>query len=58
MTVENGYTVLAGAIADQAALHDLLGRVRAAGLPLLAVQRVEPTLEDVFVRLTATGERG
>ena len=58
VTVENGHTVLAGAIADQAALHDLLGRVRAAGLPLLAVQRVEPTLEDVFVRLTAAGERG
>jgi len=53
---ENGQTVLAGDIADQVALYDLLSRLRAAGLSLLAVQRAEPDLEEVFVRLLADGD--
>ena len=48
---ENGQTVLAGDIADQDVLYGLLGQLRAAGLPLLAAQRAEPDLEEVFVRL-------
>lgn len=47
----NGHTVLGGGITDQARLHRLIDDLRADGLPLVAVQRVEPTLEDVFVRL-------
>jgi hypothetical protein len=41
----NGEAVLAGPVADQAALHGLLARVRNLGLPLIAVSRVldEPT---------------
>jgi hypothetical protein len=35
-----GEAVLAGAIADQAALHGLLTKVRDLGLPLLAVTRL------------------
>ncbi len=35
----NGEAVLAGPIADQAALHGLLARVRDLGLPLVAVSR-------------------
>ena len=53
---ENGQTVLAGDIADQDALYDLLGQLRQAGLPLLAAQRAEPDLEEVFVRLIGDGE--
>ena len=36
----NGEAVLAGQVADQAALHGLLIRVRDLGLPLIAVTRV------------------
>jgi hypothetical protein len=38
----NGEAVLTGPVADQAALHGLLARVRDLGLPLLAVTRVPP----------------
>jgi hypothetical protein len=38
----DGTTVIAGPIADQAALHGVLGKVRDAGLPLISVTRVEP----------------
>jgi hypothetical protein len=37
---ENGEAVLSGPVADQAALHGLLIRVRDLGLPLIAVTRV------------------
>ena len=36
-----GETLFAGDLADQAALHGVLARVRDLGLPLLAVNRVE-----------------
>jgi hypothetical protein len=39
---DNGETVLTGPVADQAALHGLLKKVRDLGLPLLSVNRVEP----------------
>ena len=39
---ENGETLLAGPVADQAALHGLLRKVRDMGMPLLSVIRVEP----------------
>jgi hypothetical protein len=38
----NGTSVLFGPIADQAALHGLLRRVRDLGLPLLSVMQVDP----------------
>ena len=37
-----GRTTLAGPVADQAALHGLLAKVRDLGLPLLAVRRTDP----------------
>ena len=51
-----GDTVLLAAVPDQDALHELLNRLRTLGLPLVSFARVEPTLEDVFVKLT--GETG
>jgi hypothetical protein len=38
---DDGTTVLRGRVADQAALHGVLGKVRDLGLPLVAVCRIE-----------------
>ena len=37
----NDETLLTGPVADQAALHGLLGKIRDLSLPLLSVRRVE-----------------
>lgn len=37
---QNGDTVLCGPLADQAALHGLLARIRDLNLTLIAVQRI------------------
>jgi hypothetical protein len=42
----DGTTVISGPIADQAALHGVLQRVRDLGLPLVSVTRVEPDAPD------------
>jgi hypothetical protein len=43
LTTENdGTTVLRGQVADQAALHGLLQKVRDLGLPLISVIHVDP----------------
>ena len=44
---EDGSTLLSGPVADQAALHGLLRKVRDVGLPLLSVNSVEPDSEEV-----------
>ena len=38
----DGTTVIHGQVADQAALHGLLHKVRDVGLPLVSVIRIEP----------------
>ncbi len=38
----DGSTIIHGPIADQAALHGLLQKVRDTGLPLVSVTRIEP----------------
>lgn len=39
----DGTTVIRGQVADQAALHGLLHRMRDLGLPLVSVVQVDPT---------------
>ena len=43
---EGGGTVLTGHVADQAALHGLLIRIRDLNLNLLSVERMEPVQAD------------
>jgi hypothetical protein len=38
----DGTTVLSGSIADQAALHGVLQRVRDLAIPLVSVTRIDP----------------
>ena len=40
---DDGHTLLTGGIVDQAALHGLLKKVRDLGMPLVSVNRVEPS---------------
>lgn len=47
----DGETILLGTIEDQTALYGLLDKLRSLDLPLLAVHRVEPNLEEVFLNL-------
>ena len=42
----NGETLLTGPVADQAALHGLLRKVRDLGLPLMSVTHVKPEQPD------------
>ena len=44
--LDNGETIIEGLVIDQAALHGMLNHIRDLGLPLMAVDRVEPG-EDV-----------
>ena len=47
MTLEaDGETWLTGTVADQAALHGLLRKVRDLGMPLISVKRIEPGQTD------------
>lgn len=37
-----GHTILNGDVADQAALHGLLARIRDLGIPILLIARLHP----------------
>jgi hypothetical protein len=41
-----GQTLITGPVADQAALHGLLAKVRDLGLPLLSVRQISPGYES------------
>jgi hypothetical protein len=45
----DGTTIIHGPVADQAALHGLLQKVRDLGLPLVSVTQVEPGQPNVPV---------
>ena len=51
---DNGDTVLTGSVADQAALHGLLRKIRDLGVTLVAINRVEASAEPD----QCTNERG
>jgi hypothetical protein len=44
---DNGETLLTGPLADQAALHGLLKKVRDLGMPLLSVVGIKPDQADM-----------
>jgi hypothetical protein len=44
---DNGNTLLTGPVADQAALHGLIKKVRDLGVPLISVNPVEGGCSDV-----------
>jgi ABC-2 type transport system ATP-binding protein len=48
---EDGESRIRGPIPEKDRLYDLLAECRSLGLPLLAVEPVEPDLEDVFVKI-------
>jgi hypothetical protein len=43
---DNGETLLSGPVADQAALHGLLKKVRDLGMPLISVVGIKPDQAD------------
>ena len=45
ISTEGDQTMLTGPVADQAALHGLLTRIRDLNLTLLVVERIEPVQE-------------
>jgi ABC-2 type transport system ATP-binding protein len=51
VTSADGESRIRGPIPDQDRLYDLLAQIHAQHLPLLTVERVEPGLEDIFVRI-------
>ena len=51
MTRAEGDTIISGSISEQDHLHSVLAEVRRLGLPIQSVQRPEPDLEEVFLRL-------
>jgi hypothetical protein len=53
---EDGHTLLAGPVTDQAALHGLLRKVRDLGLPLLSVNRIEPSQNETCQRHSKQGD--
>ncbi len=46
LTTGDGFTLLAGPVVDQAALHGLLHQLRDLGLPLVSVCQVETGVES------------
>ncbi len=50
---EDGITTISSALDDQVALYELLAHLKSLHFPLLSVERVEPSLEEVFIHLIA-----
>ena len=56
--VDNGQTILTGAIVDQTALHGVLIKIRDLGLPLLSLVRIEHESGSEVGRLVHTKQEG
>jgi hypothetical protein len=54
---ERGRTILVGPVADQAALHGLMKKIRDLGLPLISVNRLDPGEEPPSQHPGSTTER-
>ena len=48
ITIQGGDTILSGPVADQAALHGLLNRIRDLNLTLLSVEHIETEPEETL----------
>jgi hypothetical protein len=55
---DNGETLLRGPVVDQAALHGVLRKVRDLGLPLIAVNQIDPKLANKLDGNTDTDHYG
>ena len=55
---EDGCSVLTGPVADQAALHGVIGRIRDLGLPLLAVECASDRCEELAPRASSRRHEG
>jgi hypothetical protein len=55
---DNGDTLLTGPVVDQAALHGLLRKVRDVGMPLIAVNRIEPGQADTLDVKQSNSQKG
>jgi ABC-2 type transport system ATP-binding protein len=55
VTAADGESRIRGPISDPARLYDVLDHLRALRLPLIALEPIEPSLEDVFVHLLEEG---
>lgn len=47
VTDANGETLLTGPVADQAALHGMLRKIRDLGMPLVSVNRIQTGTTDL-----------
>ena len=55
---EDGDTLLTGPVADQAALHGLLRKVRDVGIPLVSVNEITGPFESLWVNRRFAPEYG
>ena len=55
--LDSGEAVLSGEIADQAALHGVLSKVRDLNLPLIAVSGVGPERQDPTIQSVKHGPK-
>ena len=51
VTSKGGVTKLTGPVADQAALHRILNRIRNLGIPLISVNQIEPNKREESINL-------
>jgi len=54
---EDGNTLLCGVVIDQPALHGILKKIRDLGMPLLAVNQVEPEHVEIKISTNSTKQK-